>query len=194
METSATVMKGVQEDHPRAWERFFSIYGPIVYRYARHSRLQEHDAEEVVAHVMRSLVTLFRGGFVYDPALGKFRYYLKTMTNRAIALVRSKGAAALSLDPVDFRRAAAESPADEVWERTERQERVRACLEKLRESQELNPRDLEAFERFALRGEPASQVALEMGITVNRLYGIKHSVIKRIRAYMKSLSRVLGEI
>src|SRR5262245_49421065 len=73
----------LNEPRGKAWHEFFSVYGPVIYRMARHARLSEEAAEELVAIVMRNFVGTVVNGFTYDPAQGRFRQYLRTITNRS---------------------------------------------------------------------------------------------------------------
>ena len=64
----------------------------------------------------------------------------------------------------------------------------------MRGSRSVRKRDFEAFKRYALEGEPAGRVAGDLGITTNRLYGIKHDIMKQLRRIWGKLARELGEV
>ncbi len=175
-----------------SWQAFFRIYAPIVFRYARHAGLVDCDAEEVVANVMRNFVLALRGGFQVDYARGRFRDYLRKVANHEIAAQRRRcrGHAALE----DVAEPAAPQPGAERWAEVEQQERLRTCLEKLRTSARVRPRDLQAFERYALLGEPAERVAAELGVSTSRIYAIKNEIVTRLRALRVELDAILGEV
>lgn len=167
-----------------AWQLFFDLYSPVIYRLGLRRGLEPADAEEVVAEVLRGLVVAFRNGLEIDPAKGRFRAYLQTMARNASfhkqqQRGRTGGSAALE--------AANVAAPDPDWERIEREEQLRLCWEKLLESGQLRRRDLRAFEDYALKGEPAKSVAARYEMTVNRLYGVKHQV-------MRALGKVFGDL
>jgi RNA polymerase sigma-70 factor (ECF subfamily) len=178
----------------REWEDFFAIYAPIVYRMARHARLSENESEEVVAIVMRNFVGTVRKGFKVDHEIGRFRSYLRTITNRVISAQRDKTtattASAVPLEELPDER----NHDDANWTRIEREERLRTCLDRLRASREVNPRDMEAFERIVLQNESVESVARQFGLTANRLYGIKHTIIKQLQQMRAKLDIELGEV
>jgi RNA polymerase sigma-70 factor (ECF subfamily) len=182
-----------QGDNP-SWTTFFGIYGPLIHRYARWGGLAEHDADEVVANVMRNLLQALRGGFEVDHSVGRFRHYLRKIANREIAAQRRRG----TRQPVGLEQTpeppADDEPSEEHWAALERQERLRICLERLRAVPSSRPRDLRAFERYALAGEPAERVALELGISKSRLYAIKHEMIVELRRLRIQLDAILGEV
>ncbi|RIK67146.1 MAG: hypothetical protein DCC65_07965 [Planctomycetota bacterium] len=190
--TRFTLLARLNDPAARAWDEFFSVYGPVIYRMALHRGLRESDAEEVVAVVMRYFVGTVANG-CFDPSRRPFRHYLRRASNNVIRRVRRDGRSALlelSLDDL----ASDEPLPDADWERVEREERWQACLERMRSSSVVSPRDFDAFEALVLGGEPAEKVARRFGVTTNRLYGIKHAVIRRLRQIREELDAELGEV
>lgn len=194
--TRLTLLARLGDPAAGAWDEFFRVYGPLIYRMARRARLREDAAEELVAVVMRNFVGSVAGGFAFDPQRGRFRQYLRTLANRSIRqarrgeLARAGGRVDIPLESV----AAETDPPEAAWEAAEREERWQACLERLRESSVVSPRDYEAFAALVLRGEPADSVARRFGVTRNRLYGIRHTVIRRLRKIRADLDAELGEV
>ncbi|MCH8807901.1 MAG: sigma-70 family RNA polymerase sigma factor [Planctomycetes bacterium] len=184
--TRMTLIERMRKMDNSAWTTFFEIYGPIVYRFARRARLDDHDAEEVVAAVVRNMLRVMRGGFELDPELGRFRDYLRSVTNREISaqIRRRKLSSPLITDP---------GAEDGTWAELERQEVLAVCLERLRRSRAVRARDLLAFERYALQDEPADSVARDLQISKSRLYAIKHEMIQRLRRLRESLEAVIEE-
>ena len=85
-------------------------------------------------------------------------------------------------------------PPAEFWERAEREQRWQLCLERLKESPSVRRRDYDAFISYALNGESAERVAKNQQITTNRLYGIKHALIRKVRRIWKQPEDELGEV
>jgi len=190
-----SVIDGCRRDCSASWRTFFEIYGPIVYRYARHARLAACDADDVVANVMRNFMQALRRGFTVDHSVGRFRYYLRKMTNHEISALWRRQSRTRSAD-LDVTPASQDTePApDKYWADIERQERLRICLERLRQSPAVRARDMLAFERYALSGEPADLVARDLGLSASRVYAIKHEVTCHLRKVRKHLDTILGEV
>ncbi len=174
----------------RAWDEFFAIYSPIIYRMARHARLPEPDAEEVVATVMRNFASSVRAGFELET---RFRHYLRSITNRQIRREKQRLGRELSLRELSLPPDVADD-ASKQWEQLEREERWRTCLERLKASPAIRPRDWSAFEAWVLQGEPSRTVAKRYGITPNRLHGIKHKLMNELRRLKLKLDVELGEV
>lgn len=193
--TRLTLLARLNDPAAEVWDDFFGVYGPLIYRMARHARLDEHASEEIVAEVMRNFVGSVAAGFAFDPRRGRFRNYLRTITNRSIRNHRgrqARGACDMVEFPVEIVPDDCEAP-DERWQQAEREERWQACLERLRSSSAVSPRDMEAFDAYVLRQEPAHTVARRLGIKVDRLYTIKHELIRRLRQIREQLDTELGE-
>ena len=81
--TSVTLIQRVKTQDAVAWEQFANLYGPLVYRWARKSGLQDSDAADVMQEVFRSVavgVAKFRKKQPRDT----FRGWLYTITRNAI--------------------------------------------------------------------------------------------------------------
>jgi RNA polymerase sigma-70 factor (ECF subfamily) len=177
------------------WETFFAIYGPLVYRMARHAGLRDDEAEGVVSQVMRDFLSAVRGGFAVDHEVGRFRSYLRTAANNAIrAHLRARRRNGNGKMPLTEDLAEAPDDTTVEWERMEQLERLRLCFERLRASPAVRRRDVEAFESLVLRGEDAQAVAKRLGITVARVYGIKHEMVKLLRRIRQKLDQEMGEV
>lgn len=192
-DTRTTLIRRLASNSNDEWRTFLAIYGPLVYRIARRAGLSEGDAEEVLANVMRGFVQAVQRGFKVDHSVGMFRSYLKTITTNEITAWRRQQRRQVGTGSVEEAVADSQTP-DAHWADTERQQRWRLCLEKVRGSRSVRTRDFEAFKRYALEGQPAEQVAGDLGITTNRLYGIKHDMMKQLRRIWDQLARELGEV
>ena len=194
--TRLTLLAGLGNPVSKAWDDFFSVYATVIFRMARRGGLGEEAAEEIVAIVMRNFFSSVTQGFHFDPKRGQFRKYLRTIANRSIRQMlrqehaRTKGQTKIPLETIsDF----IEAP-EAAWTASERQERWQVCLGRLCESSVVSPRDFEAFEALVLKGEPVATVAKRFGVTTNRLYGIKHSIILRLRKIREQLDAELGDV
>lgn len=190
--TSLTMIDALADPNSPRWEQFARIYGPIVFTLARRAGLNEQESEEVVAAVMSGFSQRMRSEFHVDYSRGSFRSYLRTVTRNEIGNVRKRRRrAGVPLDGVDV-----PSDVDDPvrhWSDVERRERLAECLRRLRTSGEIAPRELEAFEMFALREIPAADVAARLDIPAKRIYSIKHETIRRLQAISRQLEIEFGE-
>lgn len=72
---------------PEAWERFVSLYTPLIYTWGRKVGLQEQDATDLVQEVFVKLVQVLPT-FTYDAHKGGFRRWLRTV---ALNIWRDRG-------------------------------------------------------------------------------------------------------
>ncbi|MCA9171807.1 MAG: sigma-70 family RNA polymerase sigma factor [Planctomycetales bacterium] len=61
----------------------FEIYAPLIYRYARKRGVQAADAQDIMQNVFCRLEKALPH-FIYDPARGRFRGWLGTVTYREL--------------------------------------------------------------------------------------------------------------
>src|SRR5438132_14128374 len=82
-ETSPTLLARLRHSpaDQTAWGEFVDRYGPRIYAWCRHWRLQEADAQDVTQAVLVRLAEKMRA-FAYDPQRS-FRGWLKTLARHA---------------------------------------------------------------------------------------------------------------
>ena len=68
---------------------------------------------------------------------------------------------------------------EKIWDQEWRDAVIRQCLDEVR--REFDERSIQAFERFAWKGDSARQVADQLGMTPNAVFIAKHRIVKRIR-------------
>ncbi|RME41264.1 MAG: sigma-70 family RNA polymerase sigma factor [Planctomycetota bacterium] len=164
---------------PSAWAVFCARYGRLIRGFALRRGLQPVDADDVVQEVLLTL-TRSMPGFEYDPARGKFRSYLKTLTLRAIYKKTFQKREAVSLEDVGSVVASAEGEeeVEAAWEQEWRQYHIDRAMNVVR--MEFNAHDLEAFERYALNGESAAETAETLGLSVDQVYQAKSRIVRRL--------------
>lgn len=78
--TSITLLQRVRDRQDQAaWERFVSLYTPLLMRWAGRAGLAQQDAVDLVQDLFATLL-IEMPRFEYDPARGLFRAWLKTLT------------------------------------------------------------------------------------------------------------------
>lgn len=178
-------------DH-EAWRAFHDRYGELIRGFARVRGVQPVDCDDLVQEVMLSLSRAMRNGFVYDPAKGTFRSYLKTTVIHAIVRRARQNKVTTGLEEYE---APAAPPApgggrllgdhsnqggdgDEAWEQQWRQHHTRLAMKTI--EGEFNATDLEAFQRYALMQHDAATVAKDLRVSVESVYQAKSRIVKRL--------------
>lgn len=182
--TSATLILEVQRGYPEAWERFVRLYGPLIYAWCRQCRLQEADAADCVQNVMRSLQSGI-AKFAAEGPGATFRGWLWTVTrNRIRDFLRDRDRQILPQGGTDANARLAAIPdifppdSDESI-RLERDLLQRKALELIREKSD--DRTWQAFWRCAVEGESPTQIAADLGFTVNYIHKVRRRYLERLR-------------
>jgi RNA polymerase sigma factor (sigma-70 family) len=173
-----------------AWSEFYAIYSAVIFRMGRRRGLTDSDADDTVSIVMRSLAQSFGNG---HSVKGRLRHYLRVITNRAISAQLTGDGATLSLEDI-LELPQDDLLPDEEWMQLEEQERLHVCVERLRNSRAIRPRDLAAFDSLVFDGESVKTVAKRFCITPNRVHGIRHKIIKALKEMKLKLDIELGEV
>jgi RNA polymerase sigma-70 factor (ECF subfamily) len=187
-QTHATLLarlgeRGDGTDRGRAWSEFVDRYGELIRGFCRRHGLQASDTDDVLQDVLLSLSKAMPG-FAYDPAIGKFRSYLKTVVLHAIyrKLCQARGGAALgdveSIAAGEAITASGDPATDSQWEQEWRQHHLRQAMRAI--DAEFSARDRAIFDRYAIGGELAEVVGREMGVTLDALYQIKSRITRRL--------------
>src|SRR5262245_13444926 len=184
-ETSASLLDRLRErPDPRSWERLFELYAPWVGGWLRRQGISHQDAEDLVQDVM-AVVVRELPRFHYDPAIGSFRGWLRTITaNRLRAFQRNRGVRRETICAPDFSDLLnqLEDPASSVsqlWNQ-EHDRHIVATLLALVEP-EFEPTTWKAFCKVALEGRKPAEVATELGVAVNAVFIAKSRVLRRLR-------------
>src|SRR5438309_11546282 len=95
-----------------AWDQFSARYAPIIASFARRLGARQQDVDDLVQDVLLGFF-LKSPTFIYDPAKGRFRSYLKVCTYRALQKRLGKEARlhGKPLDELD----AQDLAVDQVW-------------------------------------------------------------------------------
>ncbi len=189
---STSLLDRVRLMQPDAWTRLVAIFGPIVYRWCRQSGLSGHDASDVVQEVFTS-VSRGIGNFHRSQENQSFRNWLATITRNCVRdfwrrSAKQPGAiggtdALLGLqnlaDPLEASLDATISVADIESELTRR------VLELVRS--EFEEKSWMAFQKTAVDGKLAADVAVELGMTVAAVYKAKSRIFRRLRQQLGDL-------
>jgi RNA polymerase sigma-70 factor (ECF subfamily) len=85
------VLRIRDHDDGDSWTEFVQLYGGLIHYYCIHRGLQEEDAAEVTQDVLLQISQSITR-FEYQPARGRFRSWLATLTkSKMVELLRKKG-------------------------------------------------------------------------------------------------------
>lgn len=162
-----------------AWSEFAARYSDLLRGFALRRGMQAADAEDVVQEVFLALSQGMKT-FVYDPAKGRFRGFLKTIAIRTIGkrLRGRPGPPAQSVAELALDGAATDN-SDPDWDAEWRQYHLRNAMQRVRS--EFRATDLLAFELLTAGQRDAKSVAAELGISVESTYQAKSRILRRLR-------------
>jgi RNA polymerase sigma-70 factor (ECF subfamily) len=171
-----------QPGETQAWERFVSLYTPLLYYWARKTGVQEADVVDLVQDVFALLLQKLPE-FVHD-GRRSFRAWLRTVTlNKWRERCRRW---APPIDPdTPLAEVAAADDAEGFWEAEYRERLVGRALEIMQA--EFQPATWQACWQHVVEGRPAAEVAAGLGISANAVYLAKARVLRRLHQELDGL-------
>ena len=119
------------------------------------------------------------GDFKYDRDRGRFRNWVRTITeNKIRELWRKRSMPNADSSMIDAETDGAPS-LEEIWEEEWKLQDLLWCLDQV--AADIAPRKMEAFRKYALEGVPAQQVAQDLNMSVGNVYVTRHMVLSRVR-------------
>ncbi len=177
--TSTSLLKRLETLEDReAWDRFVSLYTPLIYYWVRRAGLSTHDAADLVQDVMAVLVRKLPE-FRYERE-GSFRGWLRTVTlNKWRERARRKSLPTVEAGESGLGNLAASEPSQEYWEAEYRQQLVSRAMQLLRP--EFQPALWAACWEYLVEGRPAAEAAADAGVNVWTVYSAKSRLLRRLR-------------
>jgi RNA polymerase sigma-70 factor (ECF subfamily) len=182
--TSVSLLDRLKAARPDAsdWDRMQGIYLPLIRRWLeRVPGLGDESgdlAQEVFLIVARELPRFERR------REGSFRAWLRKVTaNRARTYCKKRvRRPTIELDPADGFLDRMVDPNSDLSRQLDREHDEYIAQRLLTAVQaDFQPTTWEAFQRFALNGQPAARVAEELGLTENAVLQAKSRILKRLR-------------
>ncbi len=186
--TSVGLLDGLRDcPSPVAWERFWSLYSPVLHRFCCRRGLQDSDADDVVQQVMIAMnqrMSTFR----YLRDRGQFRSWLATIALRILwkKKTRDRRHAMVLLDADQLDQFASHS-LDIVADLNSAVSDV--ALENIQP--EFSAEVWEAFTRVWLRDESPCEVAKQAGRAPHWVYKAKFTVLSRLKV---EVQRILDDL
>ena len=185
METNPSIFLRLNRTDPQlrelAWQEFRDRYAPVIAGFARNFGIRAQEIDDVVQDVLLGFFAK-SPQFVYDPARGRFRGYLKTCTCNLLRnrLARDARARPLPLDQLDPESLQTEHVWNDLWE----EQLIQRAVADVRSEMRGN-RTFQAFERYVILDRPAQDVAAELGVHVDSVYRAKEQVAARLRDHLR---------
>lgn len=166
-----------------AWGRFVDVYSPLLFTWANRLGLDDHDVADLVQDVFATLVEHLPR-FTYDPGRS-FRAWLKTVLLNTWRKHRARrtvvqGTLAGNLEDIPDT-----DPRLELEEEEYRRHLVGRALALMQA--EFEPATWKACWEFVVNDRPASEVAADLGVSVNSVYLAKSRVLRRLRTELEGL-------
>lgn len=182
-DTSPSLLHRLQHGTDAAgWERFVRLYTPLLLAWAKRAGVPDADAPDLVQDVFAVLWQKLPA-FRYDPARGRFRGWLRTVTlNRWRELARRRTVPTAGGDGLHDVPAPDSEAFWEVEYRTRLVGRATAILQA-----DFQPATWRAFWRVVVDGHPAADVAAELGLTVGAVHAARFRVLARLRQELAGL-------
>lgn len=166
------------------WDRFVTIYSPLLFSWARQVGLRDAEAADLVQDVFVVLVSALPH-FEYDAGKG-FRKWLRTIVlNKWREGLRRRAAApAVVAEPALDELPA--PPGDEpFWEVEYRRQVTHRLLETIRG--DFEPTTWQACWATLVEGRPAAEVARALHLSVGAVRAAKFRVLCRLREEARGL-------
>ena len=195
--TKKSLLAKVRAGDEVSWREFYETYRPLVHLVGRDCGLQHEENEELVQLVMREIFqkdVLAKYDiehvpddvvFSYDPARGRFRYYLKAIIRNQALKLYHRRREHLALDEIP--EPAAEERIDAVWDEEWRRHLLTQAMVELRGR--VRAETYSAFEMYAVQGHSVQEVADFLNISVNSVYVAKNRCIALLKGIIETLER-----
>jgi RNA polymerase sigma-70 factor (ECF subfamily) len=183
--TSTSLLQRLQQPGASAdWQRFVQLYTPLLYYWARGAGMPADDAADLVQEVLVVLVQKLPE-FRYD-AGQSFRGWLRAITlNKWRERCRRHNTRPDQGGDSGLSGVAEPDPAAGFEEADYREQLVRQALAIMQA--EFEPTTWKACWEVVVTDRPAAEVAAELGVSVDVVYGAKSRVLRRLREEMAGL-------
>jgi RNA polymerase sigma-70 factor (ECF subfamily) len=171
-----------------AWGEFVDLYGPLVCSYGRKQGLQDADAADLTQEVLRAVAGAV-GRLEYDPRHGASRNWLFTVVRRKLSSSRAAQQNRVrGSGDTRTHRLLEQCPAPEHFEAHWEAQWQRRLFEWACEQagQDFSEATWQAFWRTAVDGQPARQVAADLGLTLTAAYHARCRVLARLKELVQS--------
>lgn len=178
----------------RAWRDFFLRYGPLLIAFSRRLGLSDEDAQDAVQETLLTVHREFAAlSEPFDRSKGRFKAWLLGIARyKVLDMLRRNhrrlaGQAAMASEVSDHRENLQEAEIERIFDLEWHRAQLGHCLKLV--ARDCDPAVYQAFELYAIHGQPPEQVAKLLGLSRNAVYISKTRVLKRIRSVLAQLRR-----
>lgn len=195
--TRATLISRLKNWQDQAsWQDFFDTYWKLIYGLARKFGLNDEDAQDVVQETLMSVAQQMPN-FEYDPKLGSFKSWLRTLIRWRITDHLRKRNPAVSVpldhdsDADDSSFALRELPdkkaqsIDQLYEQEWQKNLLDAAIDRVK--RKIDPQKYQVFDFYVNKEWSPEKVASAFKISVDQVYLAKHRVTEMIKSEVKRL-------
>jgi RNA polymerase sigma-70 factor (ECF subfamily) len=191
MTTTTQLLEGLRDPRRQdLWGEFDARFRPIIVAVARRAGLTDDDAEEAAQRTLLDFLQDYRSG-KYERAKGRLRTWILGIARHRIADIwRERQRRLACRGESAFLSLAADEEWDGSWQAAQEKRLAELAWAELREATKTTEASLEAFQLFALRGQPAAEVAQQCGLATADVYRIKYRLTRRLQEIMARLRLV----
>jgi len=183
----------IKDNDALAWERLATLYTPIVYGWARRSKLPESEAADIVQDVFQAVATGI-SGFEYGPGSPRFRAWLWGITRHKVQdQLRRRANQPQAAGGTNAQQQLAHVPEEsldetsESWALSDTDPLAYRALALIKtDFQETTWR---AFWLVTVEERAALDVAQELGLSVGAVYTAKSRVLAHLRKELEGLQQ-----
>ncbi len=190
--TTSLILDQLGRDDADTWEIFLERFRQPIVNFALNLGLPLEESEDAAQETLTAFLTAYRQG-KYDRAKGRLGSWLfgfahRTVMNRRRNLAVTQRRQSVGQRTTFWDTVPAEETVRKSWNESWQHTMLNLCMKQIRI--ELEPNTINAFEKFALEGQPAARVATELGMSRNAVFLAKHRVLTRLRELQDQLDDV----
>jgi RNA polymerase sigma-70 factor (ECF subfamily) len=190
----------------QSWHEFYRVYGGLIRFFAQKAGLTADEAEEVVQETAIGVARRLPN-FTYDPKVCRFKTWLLNLVrwriqdqlrkrrrgepwsaaDGATAPIRDQSASTATVERIpDPNVPQFGAEWDSAWEKN----LFSQALERVHS--QIDERQFQIFDFYVVKGWLATDVAETLGISVARVYLIKHRIAALLKKEARALERQAG--
>jgi RNA polymerase sigma-70 factor (ECF subfamily) len=184
------------QDH-QSWQMFSDVYGRLIFGFAIKAGLNETEAEEVVQETLIAAAKNLPE-FRYNPKVCSFKTWLLNLSGWRVQDQLRRRQSTTAPNPArpsadeTARTATVERVPDPasvqleaIWDREWQTTLLEAALEKVKA--QTDSKQWQMFDLYALKEWSVKDVAKALGVSVGRVYLVKHRVSAQLKKEIKRL-------
>lgn len=185
MDTSPSLLESLRDASDElAWNKLVDLYAPLIRGWLKRHGAATDDLDDVTQEVLTVVVRRFPE-FRRQPRTGAFRSWLRAITANCLSdHWRRRNKQPSPVGGSDFAEvieqlADPHSGISKLWDREHDEHVIRHLLARIRP--DFSEQTWQAFQRFAMDGLSADEVAAELGVSANAVFIAKSRVMSSLR-------------